>query len=78
MSHPYHWLVIFYQSNNGIILIYNILECVDALGKPVRLLITTGQASEYGQVNKLPENLDYQYLLADKEYDSDEIIALVT
>ncbi len=51
---------------------------VDALGNPVRLLITMGQASEYGQVNTLLKNLNYQYLLADKGYDSDEIIALVT
>ena len=30
---------------------------VDALGNPVRLLITMGQASEYGQVNTLLKNL---------------------
>ncbi|MCY4330659.1 MAG: hypothetical protein OXC48_11390 [Endozoicomonadaceae bacterium] len=45
----------------------------DISGNPVRLLINTGQASECSQVNKLPENLNYQYLLTDKEYDSDEI-----
>ena len=50
---------------------------MDALGNPVRLLITAGQASEYGQVNHLLENLDYQYLLADKGYDSDEVIQKV-
>ncbi|MCY4330396.1 MAG: transposase [Endozoicomonadaceae bacterium] len=51
---------------------------VDALDNPVKLLIIVGQASEYGQVNTLPENLNDQYLLADKWYDSDKVIALVT
>ena len=50
---------------------------VDALGNPVRILITAGQASEYGQVNDLLENLDYQYLLADKGYDSDKVVQKV-
>ena len=50
---------------------------VDSLGNPFRLLITAGQASDYGQVNSLLENLDYQYLSVDKGYDSDEVIQAV-
>lgn len=47
---------------------------VDALGNPVKLLLTTGQASEYGQANLLIEDFDAEYVLADKGYDSDAFI----
>ncbi len=43
---------------------------VDALGHPVRLLLTAGQASEYGQANALIEGFNTDYVLADKGYDS--------
>ncbi len=45
---------------------------VDALGNPVRLRLTEGQASEYGQANALIEQIQADYILADKGYDSDE------
>ena len=39
---------------------------VDALGNPVRLRLTEGQASEYGQANALIEQIQADYILADK------------
>ena len=50
---------------------------VDALGNPVRLLLTAGQASEYGQAHVLIEGFGADYVLADKGYDSDEFVAVV-
>ena len=47
---------------------------VDALGNPVRLLLTAGQASEYGQASALIDGFDAAYILADKGYDSDKFI----
>ncbi len=47
---------------------------VDALGNPVRLLLTAGQASEYGQASALIEDIEADYILADKGYDSDQFI----
>ena len=50
---------------------------VDALGNPVRLLLTAGQASEYGQSNALIEGWVADYVLADKGYDSDQFIEAI-
>lgn len=47
---------------------------VDALGNPVRLLLTAGQASEYGQANALIEGFYADFVLADKGYDSNDFI----
>jgi transposase len=47
---------------------------VDALGNPVKLLLTAGQASEYGQASALIDGFDATYVLADKGYDSDKFI----
>lgn len=49
----------------------------DALGNPVRLLLTAGQASEYGQANALIEGLRADYILADRGYDSNEFIETI-
>ena len=51
---------------------------VDALGNPVRLLLTAGQASEYGQANALIDGFQADYVLADKGYDSDEFVQIIT
>ena len=51
---------------------------VDALGNPLRLLLTAGQASEYGQANALIEGFEAEYVLADKGYDSDEFVQTIT
>ncbi len=47
---------------------------VDALGNPVRLRLTEGHASEYGQANAPIEQIQADYILADKGYDGDEFI----
>ena len=51
---------------------------VDALGNPVRLLLSAGQASEYGQANALIEGFEADYVLADKGYDSDDFVQVIT
>ncbi|WNK19427.1 IS5 family transposase [Halomonas piscis] len=43
---------------------------VDALGNPVRLVLTPGQASEYGAAPALLEGFSPQAVLGDKGYDS--------
>ncbi|ANG63399.1 transposase [Marinobacterium aestuarii] len=50
---------------------------VDALGDPVRLLLTPGQASEYGQAEALLDGFTPGQVLADKRYDSDAFIAAI-
>ena len=50
---------------------------VDALGNPVRLLLSAGQASEFGQANALIEGFKAQYVLADKGYDSDAFLKTI-
>jgi len=50
---------------------------VDALGNPVRLLLTAGQTSEYTQAEALIEGFDADYVLADKGYDSDQFVSAI-
>jgi transposase len=50
---------------------------VDALGNPLRLIVTSGQASEFGQALHLIEGWAADYVLADKGYDSDHVVAAV-
>ena len=50
---------------------------VDALGNPLRLLLTPGQASEYGQAEALLDGFTPDQVLADKGYDSDAFIAAI-
>ncbi len=50
---------------------------VDALGNPIRLILTAGQASEYGQSLALIAGFSAGYVLADKGYDSNEFVAAV-
>lgn len=50
---------------------------VDALGNPVRFLLTPGQASEYGPAPALLEGLSPQAVLGDKGYDSDALIEVI-
>ncbi|WP_437127800.1 IS5 family transposase [Pseudomonas aeruginosa] len=50
---------------------------VDALGNPVRLLLTPGQASEYGQAEALIEGFTCEAVLADKGYDSDAFVEVI-
>ncbi len=50
---------------------------VDALGNPVRMLLTPGQASEYGQAEALIEGFSFEAVLADKGYDSDAFVEVI-
>ena len=47
---------------------------MDALGNPVRLLLTQGQTSEYKQANHLLAGFKADFVIADKGYDSDDFI----
>ena len=42
---------------------------------PIRAIITAGTVADCSQVSTLIEGLDAQYLLADKGYDSDALVA---
>jgi len=50
---------------------------VDALGNPIKFILTRGQDSETKQAQALIEDFDMDYLLADKGYDSDSIIQFI-
>jgi transposase len=51
---------------------------VDALGNPLRLLLTAGQRHDSPQAKALIEDFEPQALIADKGYDSDALIEAVT
>ncbi len=44
---------------------------VDALGNPVRFILTAGQYSEIKQANALIQGLTADYVIADKGYDAE-------
>ena len=46
----------------------------DALGLPVKFILTPGEASDFNQALPLLNGENPDYVLADKGYDSDEII----
>ena len=48
---------------------------VDALGNPVALSLTPGQAADITQAETLLERLEPDALLGDKGYDSDALVA---
>ncbi len=47
---------------------------VDALGNPLKFIITPGQASDVKQADELLADIEDTITLADKGYDSDELI----
>ena len=47
---------------------------VDAFGMPVSFTVTSGTVSDSSQANKLIADFDAQYLLADRGYDTNEVI----
>ena len=47
---------------------------VDALGNPVRFILTQGQSSEYEQANALIAGFQADFVWADKGYDSNDFI----
>jgi transposase len=50
---------------------------VDALGNPVRFILTQGQSSEYEQANGMIAGFQADFVLADKGYDSNEFIETI-
>jgi transposase len=50
---------------------------VDALGNPVRFILTPGQASDYKQGEALVKDFPAEHVLADKAYDGDDLIAAI-
>lgn len=50
---------------------------VDALGNPVRLILTQGQSSEYAQSEALITGFLADYVIADKGYDSDAFVEAI-
>ena len=50
---------------------------VDALGNPLRLLLTAGQRSDATQAIALLEGFDFEAVLADRGYDSDKILEFI-
>lgn len=50
---------------------------VDALGNPLRLLLTGGQTGDATQAIPLLEGFDFQAVLADRGYDADKILAFI-
>lgn len=50
---------------------------VDALGNPLRFILTGGQRHDSTQAEALMDGYSFDRLLADKSYDSDDILQLV-
>ena len=50
---------------------------VDALGNPVRLILSEGQVADITGAARLIEGLDFEALIADKGYDADWLRNLV-
>jgi transposase len=50
---------------------------VSGLGLPVKLLLTPGQAADVTQAKTLLEGVPFEVVIADKGYDSKEVVAAV-
>jgi len=50
---------------------------VDALGNPVRFILTGGQVHDILQAEDLISGISFEYLLADKGYDADRFRARI-
>ena len=51
--------------------------CVDALGNPIRLILTAGQVADVTQGVALIEDIPTEAVIADKGYDSDVLVATI-
>jgi transposase len=51
--------------------------CVDALGNPIRLILTAGQKADVTQGTALLEGIPANAVIADKGYDSDALVAAI-
>lgn len=50
---------------------------VDALGNPLRFILTGGQSHDITQAEGLIEGLDAEKVIADKSYDADDFITVI-
>ena len=50
---------------------------VDALGNPVRLIATAGQVADVTQGEALVSEIEAEYVIADKGYDSDKLVGAI-
>ena len=50
---------------------------VDALGNPVRLILSEGQQADVTHAPTLIEGLEFEMAIADKAYDSDEFLKII-
>ena len=50
---------------------------VDALGNPVRLIVTAGQVADVTQAEALVSGLKVEHVIADKGYDSSGLVEFV-
>ena len=51
--------------------------CVDALGNPIRLILTAGQVADITQGVALVEDIPTEAVIADKGYDSDALVQAI-
>ena len=49
----------------------------DAVGHPLRFVLTGGEVSDYKPADQLLGNIQAQYVLADKGYDSNHLVDLI-
>ena len=54
-----------------------ISAAVDALGNPIRFILTAGQVHDIKSAKDLISGLSFDYLLADKGYDADWFRSLI-
>jgi transposase len=50
---------------------------VDALGNPLRFRLTAGQRHDITQAEALVINLESEYVIADRSYDSDDFVQFI-
>lgn len=51
--------------------------CVDALGNPLRFLLTGGQRHDITQAEDLIADFDFERVIADRSYDAEEFLHLI-
>ena len=50
---------------------------MNGLGLPVKFILTPGQASDVGQAKTLIEGVPFEVVIADKGYDSQELVKAI-
>ena len=49
----------------------------DALGRPLRFVVTAGQVNDCTQADRLLENVETEHVIADKGYDTEKVLEKV-